>query len=436
MQKILSETAKNMVEVHFLRENAGLAAEGLHKRGIRDAENLIEEIIGLDDRRKILQGKRDDLLHRINKASKEIGALYQKGEREEADEQRLLVGRWKEDVGLAEAELEKVSVELRSRLLDMPNIPHASVAAGSSEEDNEVIRENLDGMRKKGEEDLPHWDLMAQLDIVDLALGAKITGSGFPVFKGKGARLQRALVQFFLDRAGKAGCTEIAPPILVNSASATGTGQLPDKEGQMYYVEKDDLYLIPTSEVPVTNIFRDEILKREQLPVKFTAFTPCFRREAGSYGADVKGLNRVHQFDKVEMVVFSKPEDSYQMLDWMVEHVAGLLDDLKLPYRILRLCGGDLGMASALTYDFEVYSVTQERWLEVSSVSNFETYQSNRMKIRYRTEDGTTRLVHTLNGSVLALPRIIAAILENYQKDGEIKIPEVLRTYTGFECIK
>lgn len=436
MQKILPETAKNMVEVHFLRENAGLAGEGLRKRGIRDAENLVEEIVGLDDRRKILQGKRDDLLHQINKASKEIGALYQKGEREKAEEQRLLVGRWKEDAGQAEAELEKVSDMLRNRLLDMPNIPHVSVPAGSTEEDNEVVRENPDGLRKKEEGDLPHWDLMAQLDIVDLALGAKITGSGFPVFKGKGAKLQRALVQFFLDRAGEAGCTEIAPPILVNAASATGTGQLPDKEGQMYYVEKDDLYLIPTSEVPVTNIFRDEILKREQLPVKFTAFTPCFRREAGSYGADVKGLNRVHQFDKVEMVVFSKPEDSYRMLDWMVEHVAGLLDDLKLPYRILRLCGGDLGMASALTYDFEVYSVTQDRWLEVSSVSNFETYQSNRMKIRYRTEDGTTRLVHTLNGSVLALPRIIAAILENYQKDGEIEIPEVLRTYTGFECIK
>lgn len=436
MQKLLAETAKIMVEVHFLRENADLAAKGLRKRGIENAEKLIEEIVDFDNQRKNLQSERDELLHQINKASKEIGILYQKGEKDEADERRSLVGRLKEESAQVEDRFEKVSDQLRNCLLDLPNIPHPSVPAGSSEEDNEVVREKMDGLREKREGDLPHWELMSEFDIVDMALGAKITGSGFPVFKGKGAKLQRALVQFFLDRAADAGCLEIAPPILVNSASATGTGQLPDKEGQMYYVQKDDLYLIPTSEVPVTNIFRDDILKREQLPVKFTAFTPCFRREAGSYGADVKGLNRVHQFDKVEMVVFAKPENSYQMLDWMVEHVASLLDDLQLPYRILRLCGGDLGMASALTYDFEVFSVTQDRWLEVSSVSNFETYQSNRMKIRYRTENGKTQLLHTLNGSVLALPRIIAAILENYQNDGQIEIPEVLKTYTGFECIK
>lgn len=436
MQKLLAETAKNMIEVHFLRENKDLAVEGLKKRGIQEASELVEKIVELDNRRRKLQSRRDDLLHKINRSSKEIGVLYQQGNKEKAEEERENVSKLKDESQTIEKEFNEVSDDLKAILLDTPNVPHSSVPAGSSDADNEVVAEYVDGMRSKSESDLPHWELMADLDIVDMPLGAKLTGSGFPVFKGKGAKLQRALVQFFLDRAVDAGCLEIDPPILVNADSAMGTGQLPDKEGQMYYIQKDDLYLIPTSEVPVTNIFRDEILDRERLPVKFTAFTPCFRREAGSYGADVKGLNRVHQFDKVEMVVFSNPEHSYEMLDWMVNHVSGLLNDLGLPYRILRLCGGDLGTASALTYDFEVYSLAQERWLEVSSVSNFETYQSNRMKIRYRSEDGKTKLVHTLNGSVLALPRIIAALLEYYQKDGQIEIPEVLKTYTGFECIK
>lgn len=436
MQKLLAETAKNMIEVHFLRENKDLAAEGLKKRGIKKASDLVDKILELDDQRRKLQSQRDDLLHQINKSSKEIGVLYQQGNKEKAEEERENVSGLKDQSQEIEKKFSEISNELRNILLDTPNIPHSSVPAGSSEDDNQVVSESVEGMRTKVESDLPHWELMADLDIVDMPLGVKLTGSGFPVFKGKGARLQRALVQFFLDRAVDAGCLEIDPPILVNADSAMGTGQLPDKEGQMYYVEKDDLYLIPTSEVPVTNVFRDEILDRDRLPIKFTAFTPCFRREAGSYGADVKGLNRVHQFDKVEMVVFSDPINSYEMLDWMVNHVSKLLDDLGLPYRILRLCGGDLGSASALTYDFEVYSLAQERWLEVSSVSNFETYQSNRMKIRYRAENGKTKLVHTLNGSVLALPRIIAALLEYYQKDGQIEIPEVLKTYTGFECIK
>lgn len=424
-----------MVEVQFLRENRDFAARGLKKRGLANSERMIGNIIDLDDRRKELQAKRDSLFHQIKVASAEIGELYKSGKGEEAEGKKSEVAARKKEAEEVGNEMEAVSGELRDSLLEMPNIPHESVPAGQSEADNEVVEVRDQFLRSKRESDKPHWELMTDLNLVSLPIGAKITGSGFPVYMGKGARLQRALIQYFLDRATEAGCLEVMPPHMVNPVTAMGTGQLPDKEGQMYYVEKDDLYLIPTSEVPVTNIYRDEILPEEKLPMKFTAYTPCFRREAGSYGADVKGLNRVHQFDKVEMVVLSKPEDSYRILDWMVEYATGLLNELKLPYRILRLCGGDLGFTSALTYDLEVYSIAQERWLEVSSVSNFQTYQSNRMKLRYRDESGTIRLLHTLNGSVLALPRIVAAILENYQNDGEIEIPEVLKTYTGFERI-
>lgn len=424
-----------MVEVQFLRENRDFAARGLKKRGLENPEKMIGNIIDLDDRRKELQAERDSLFHQIKVASTEIGELYKSGKSEEAEGKKSEVAARKKEADEVGKEMETVSGELRNCLLEMPNVPHESVPAGQSEADNEVVEVRDRFLRSKRESDKPHWELMTDLNLVSLPIGAKITGSGFPLYMGKGAKLQRALIQYFLDRAIEAGCLEIIPPHMVNPVTAMGTGQLPDKEGQMYYVEKDDLYLIPTSEVPVTNIYRDEILPEEKLPMKFTAYTPCFRREAGSYGADVKGLNRVHQFDKVEMVVLSKPEDSYQVLDWMVTHATGLLDELKLPYRILRLCGGDLGFTSALTYDLEVYSIAQERWLEVSSVSNFQTYQSNRLKLRYRDESGTIRLLHTLNGSVLALPRIVAAILENYQENGEIEIPEVLKTYTGFERI-
>lgn len=424
-----------MVEVQFLRENRDFAARGLKKRGLENPEKMIGNIIDLDDRRKELQAERDSLFHQIKVASAEIGELYKSGKSEEAEGKKSEVAARKKEADEVGKEMETVSGELRNCLLEMPNVPHESVPAGQSEADNEVVEVRDRFLRSKRESDKPHWELMTDLNLVSLPIGAKITGSGFPLYMGKGAKLQRALIQYFLDRAIEAGCLEIIPPHMVNPVTAMGTGQLPDKEGQMYYVEKDDLYLIPTSEVPVTNIYRDEILPEEKLPMKFTAYTPCFRREAGSYGADVKGLNRVHQFDKVEMVVLSKPEDSYQVLDWMVTHATGLLDELKLPYRILRLCGGDLGFTSALTYDLEVYSIAQERWLEVSSVSNFQTYQSNRLKLRYRDESGTIRLLHTLNGSVLALPRIVAAILENYQENGEIEIPEVLKTYTGFERI-
>lgn len=424
-----------MVEVQFLRENTAFAAAGLAKRGWTDAMEQINAIIRLDDDRKDLQTEMDQILHQVNTTSRSIGDLYKQGRGAEAGVLKEQVVEWKKEAGELDDRLTEAADLLREHLLSMPNIPHSSVPSGKDEEDNEILEVHDTHLGKETGNVKPHWDLMTEYDLVDLVLGAKITGSGFPLYKGQGARLQRALIQFFLDEAIHAGCLEIIPPYLVNSTSATGTGQLPDKDGQMYYMPKDDLYLIPTSEVPVTNIFRDEILNKEDLPYRLTAYSPCFRREAGSYGADVKGLNRVHQFDKVEMVVISEPDSSYEVLDWMVEHVKSLLNKLKLPYRILRLCGGDLGFAAALTYDFEVYSVAQKRWLEVSSVSNFETYQSNRMKIRYRNDEGKTQLVHTLNGSVLALPRIVAAILEKYQKENEIEIPDVLKLYTGFECI-
>ncbi len=424
-----------MVEVQILRENKDFAAEGLRKRGITKALEQIEWIIDLDDRRKDLQTQTDELLHQVNDTSREIGDLYKTGKGSETDVLKKKVGKWKDTIADYESTMDTTIQELEHALLSMPNIPHESVPAGQDETDNEIMETHDEAMAVLPDGSKPHWELMEEYDLVDLALGAKVTGSGFPIYKGQGARLQRALIQFFLDEAVAAGCLEIIPPFVVNADSAHGTGQLPDKDGQMYYIEKDELYLIPTSEVPLTNMFRGDILDADQLPQRLTAYSPCFRREAGSYGADVKGLNRVHQFDKVEMVVVSHPDHSYEMLDWMVNHTKKLLEKLELPYRILRLCGGDLGFTAALTYDFEVYSAAQERWLEVSSVSNFETYQSNRLKLRYRNEDGKTELLHTLNGSVLALPRIVAALLEKYQLADKIEIPEVLKTYTGFDCI-
>ncbi len=435
MQKISNEAGKIMVEVRFLRENRDLAVQGLNKRGLEQADNLVGKILELDDRRKDIQTRTDGLLRQVNAMSREIGDLYKQGKGAEATAAKENVAHLKDEIRELQSDMDATVTLLQDSLLALPNIPHHSVPSGLTESDNEIMESQGEIPQHLPEWNKPHWELMEMYDLVDLALGAKVTGSGFPFYKGQGARFQRALIQFFLDEAVAAGCLEVIPPFVVNADSARGTGQLPDKDAQMYFVERDDLYLIPTSEVPLTNMFRDDILASDQLPYRLTAYSPCFRREAGSYGADVKGLNRLHQFDKVEMVVIAHPEQSYDILDWMVGHVRSLLEKLELPYRVLRLCGGDLGFTSALTYDFEVYSVVQQRWLEVSSVSNFETYQSNRLKLRYRDEDGKTRLLHTLNGSVLALPRIVAALLEKNQQEDWIDIPEVLKPYTGFERI-
>ena len=435
MQKISNEAGKIMVEVRFLRENRDLAVQGLNKRGLEQADNLVGKILELDDRRKDIQTRTDGLLRQVNAMSREIGDLYKQGKGAEATAAKENVAHLKDEIRELQSDMDATVTLLQDSLLALPNIPHHSVPSGLTESDNEIMESHGEIPQHLPEWNKPHWELMEMYDLVDLALGAKVTGSGFPFYKGQGARFQRALIQFFLDEAVAAGCLEVIPPFVVNADSARGTGQLPDKDAQMYFVERDDLYLIPTSEVPLTNMFRDDILASDQVPYRLTAYSPCFRREAGSYGADVKGLNRLHQFDKVEMVVIAHPEQSYDILDWMVSHVRSLLEKLELPYRVLRLCGGDLGFTSALTYDFEVYSVVQQRWLEVSSVSNFETYQSNRLKLRYRDEDGKTRLLHTLNGSVLALPRIVAALLEKNQQEDRIDIPEVLKPYTGFERI-
>ena len=435
MQKISNEAGKIMVEVRFLRENRDLAVQGLNKRGLEQADNLVGKILELDDRRKDIQTRTDGLLRQVNAMSREIGDLYKQGKGAEATAAKENVAHLKDEIRELQSDMDATVTLLQDSLLALPNIPHHSVPSGLTESDNEIMESHGEIPQHLPEWNKPHWELMEMYDLVDLALGAKVTGSGFPFYKGQGARFQRALIQLFLDEAVAAGCLEVIPPFVVNADSARGTGQLPDKDAQMYFVERDDLYLIPTSEVPLTNMFRDDILASDQLPYRLTAYSPCFRREAGSYGADVKGLNRLHQFDKVEMVVIAHPEQSYDILDWMVGHVRSLLEKLELPYRVLRLCGGDLGFTSALTYDFEVYSVVQQRWLEVSSVSNFETYQSNRLKLRYRDEDGKTRLLHTLNGSVLALPRIVAALLEKNQQEDWIDIPEVLKPYTGFERI-
>ena len=422
-----------MLQVAHIRENKEVYVQALKKRNF-EAESILEQVISLDEERRSTQTELDNTLAESNKLSKEIGLLFKSGEHEKANKVKEQTGDLKEKSKELSEKLNAVSEELNQLLYTIPNIPHESVPAGKDEEDNEEIYKEGD-VPVLAEGSLPHWELTKKYDLIDFELGNKITGAGFPVYKGKGARLQRALITYFLDKNIEAGYTEYQVPLVVNEESGYGTGQLPDKEGQMYHVQNDDLYLIPTSEVPLTNMFRGDLLEEKQLPISCTAFTPCFRREAGSYGAHVRGLNRLHQFDKVELVNLVKPEDSYATLDKMVEHVKEILKELKLPYRVLRLCGGDLGFTSALTFDFEVFSTAQDRWLEISSVSNFETFQSNRLKVRYKNKEGKKELVHTLNGSSLALPRVMAGILENYQTENGIKVPEVLVPYTGFDII-
>ncbi len=423
-----------MLQVQFIRENKALVFEGLKKRNFENAESIVEELLSADEKRRATQVNLDTVLAESNKLSKEIGILFKSGEVEKANEIKEKTAELKEKSKELTEELNTVSEQLNQLLYLIPNIPHKSVVAGKSEEDNEEVYKE-GAVPKLHENALPHWELAKKYDIIDFELGVKVTGAGFPIYKGKGAKLQRALINYFLDKNTDAGYKEMQVPHLVNEDSGFGTGQLPDKEGQMYHVTGDNLYLIPTAEVPVTNMFRNNLVKEEDLPIAVTGYTPCFRREAGSYGAHVRGLNRLHQFDKVEIVRVEHPDNSYQALDKMVEHVKGILNELELPYRILRLCGGDTGFTSALTYDFEVYSTAQERWLEVSSVSNFETFQANRLKLRFKNKDGKNQLVHTLNGSSLALPRILAGILENYQTPEGIKIPKVLIPYCGFDII-
>ena len=421
-----------MLQVNFLKEQKERVLEGLKKRNFKDLE-LVDNAISLDEIRKKIQFELDSQLAEINKISKEIGILMKEGKKEEAEVAKSKTAQYKESSKELQLQLIEIEEELLDVLYLLPNIPNEIVKAGVSAEDNEVVFQTNE-VKGMGEGFVPHWELASQYNLINFELGVKIAGAGFPVYLGKGAKLQRSLVQFFLDRNTEAGYMEINPPHVVNEASGYGTGQLPDKEGQMYFVSEDNLYLIPTAEVPVTNIYRDTILDDKELPIKNTAFSQCYRREAGSYGAHVRGLNRLHQFEKVEIVRIEKPENSYQALEEMVEHVKGILTDLELPFRILRLCGGDMGFTSALTYDFEVWSAAQEKWLEVSSVSNFETFQANRLKCRYKS-DGKTRLVHTLNGSAMALPRIMAALLENNQTSEGIRIPKKLVEYTRFDLI-
>jgi len=422
-----------MLQLHALRTNKDQIAKALKKRNF-DAELHLDKVLSLDEKRRGLQTDLDNTLAEGNKLSKEIGMLFKSGKAEEANQIKLKTTQLKEDSKRLTEELNAAADELEEALYQIPNVPHESVPAGNSEEDNEEVFREGD-IPVLSSDAKPHWDLAKKYDIIDFELGVKITGAGFPVYKGKGARLQRALIAYFLDKNTEAGYTEMQVPLLVNEASGYGTGQLPDKEGQMYHVTEDDLYLIPTAEVPVTNILRDTILDKNDLPICYTGYTPCFRREAGSYGAHVRGLNRLHQFDKVEIVRVEHPDNSYQALDAMVEHIKNILRELKLPFRVLRLCAGDLGFTAALTYDFEVFSTAQDRWLEISSVSNFETFQTNRLKLRYRDENNKTQLAHTLNGSSLALPRVLAGILENYQTADGINIPDILVPYTGFSRI-
>ena len=423
-----------MLQISYIRENKDLVINGLKKRNFKELE-LVEEAISLDENRRLIQTKLDNALAESNKLSKEIGALMKEGKRQEAEQAKEQTADLKEQVKQYTASLEETVNALNNILYRIPNIPNALVPEGKTAEDNLTVFQAGE-IPHLFEGALPHWELAKKYNIIDFELGVKLTGAGFPVYKDKGAKLQRALISYFLDKNTEAGYQEYQVPHMVNQDSGYGTGQLPDKEGQMYHVQIDNLYLIPTAEVPVTNIFRDVILSESDLPIRCTAYTPCFRREAGSYGAHVRGLNRLHQFDKVEIVRIEHPDHSYAALDQMVEHVKGILNELKLPYRILRLCGGDLGFTSAITYDFEVYSTAQEKWLEISSVSNFETFQANRLKLRFRNSEGKPQLAHTLNGSSLALPRVLAGILENYQTPEGIVIPEVLRKYTGFDIIK
>jgi seryl-tRNA synthetase len=422
-----------MLEVNYLREHKSDAIEGLAKRNI-NAVATVDEIIAKDDLRKKTQAELDNQRAESKKLSDQIGAMMKSGQKDQAEVLRNQVATLKESQKVLEINLETYEAEIKTLLYTLPNVPNKAIPAGKSAEDNIEV-ERYGEIPKLGVHAKPHWELAKQYDIIDFELGVKVTGAGFPFYKGKGARLQRAMIAFFLDQANKAGYTEYQTPLMVNEESGIGTGQLPDKEGQMYHATEDNFYLIPTAEVPITNIFRDVILKGEELPVKSCGYTPCFRREAGSYGKDVRGLNRLHQFDKVEIVQIQHPDKSYETLEEMREHVTGLLKSLNLPYRVLKLCGGDMGMASAFTYDMEVFSAAQEKWLEVSSTSNFETFQSNRLKLRFRDENGKPILAHTLNGSALALPRILASILENNQTEKGIKIPEVLVPYTGFEWI-
>lgn len=422
-----------MLQLTYIRENKEATIAGLKKKYLPKAEEAVEQVLTIDQTRRETQQELDAALARANALAKQIGGLMKEGKKDEAEAAKTETAELKVRSKALEEALKNAEQALQEVLVTLPNLPHASVPEGRTPEENENILQwgELPNLPASA---LPHWELIKKFDIIDFDLGNKITGAGFPVYKGKGARIQRAMINFFLDEAIKAGYFEIQPPILINKESGFGTGQLPDKEGQMYFATADELYLIPTAEVPITNIYRDIILSESELPVKNVGYTPCFRREAGSWGAHVRGLNRLHQFDKVEIVQIRKPEESYQALEEMAVHVKNLLEKLELPYRILRLCGGDMGFTSALTYDFEVYSGAQQRWLECSSVSNFESYQANRLKLRYRLE-GKTQLLHTLNGSALALPRILAALLENNQTADDIHIPKVLQAYCGFEKI-
>jgi seryl-tRNA synthetase len=422
-----------MLQVSYIREHQAEAIERLSKR-TNDAKSLIDAVIQLDESRRGLQTQVDTISSELNVISKEIGELFKSGQAQKANEFKQKTAELKASKTVLSEELNVATEALQTLLYKIPNLPNSIVPVGTTEEDNEeVFRAGT--IPTLSENAVPHWELAKKYDIIDFELGNKITGAGFPVYKGKGARLQRALINYFLDKNTAAGYSEIQVPHLVNEASGFGTGQLPDKEGQMYHVTADDLYLIPTAEVPATNIFRDVLLQESDLPKTLTAYTPCFRREAGSYGAHVRGLNRLHQFDKVEILRVEHPSKSYDALDGMVAHVKSILEELKLPYRILKLCAGDLGFTSALTYDFEVFSTAQDRWLEISSVSNFETYQTNRLKLRFKNSEGKSELAHTLNGSSLALPRVLAGILENYQTDAGIQIPDALVPYTGFSMI-
>lgn len=423
-----------MLQVDFLRKNRQKVIDGIAKRGL-EVEKLVDDAINLDDQRKSIQGELDENKAALNKASKRIGELFQKGEKEAAEAAKKDTARRKEEASQLQKRLQEAEEGLQKTLYELPNVPHESVPAGADETDNEIVRQEGE-YPDPLENALPHWELGRSLKILDLEGGVKVTGAGFPVYHGKGAKLQRAMTAFFLDQALERDYFEVQPPLLVNEASGTGTGQLPDKEGQMYKVSEADLYLIPTAEVPLTNLYRDKLLEAADLPVRLVGHTPCFRREAGSHGKDVRGLNRLHQFDKVEIVQIRKPEESYQALEEMVEHVCDLLRKLELPFRVVRLCGGDLGFAAALTYDLEVYSRAQDKWLEVSSVSNFESYQANRMRTRYRDEGNKKHLLHTLNGSALALARLLAALIEHYQDQEGLRIPDALIPYTGFEKIR
>ena len=422
-----------MLQLNTIREEKDRVLAGLKKRNFKEL-GLIDDIIALDEKRRSTQLALDESLAKSNTLSKEIGSLFKSGETEKANALKAETATLKDTIKTLTDTLNSTVESLNELLYRVPNIPNELVPEGTSEADNVVVFEAGE-IPNLGKDALPHWELAKKYDLIDFELGVKLTGAGFPVYKGKGAKLQRALITYFLDKNTEAGYNEYQVPHVVNEASGYGTGQLPDKEGQMYHVGIDNLYLIPTAEVPVTNIFRDTLLNESDLPICCTAYTPCFRREAGSYGAHVRGLNRLHQFDKVEIVRIEHPDHSYKALEGMIEHVKGILNELKLPYHILRLCGGDLGFTSAITYDFEVYSTAQEKWLEISSVSNFETFQANRLKLRFKDNEGKNRLVHTLNGSSLALPRVLAGILENYQTPEGIVVPEVLRKYTGFDII-